>query len=91
MAKVTTYSAYVRQLTYYHRENRTWIPDKTSASIVSTRLFINEFSKDIFNTMKVDVRRLSNGYSFINATKDTKLEIRFIEIEDIPKEENNEI
>ena len=84
-----TAKSYLRQITYFKKIKSEWVPEKMESKLVNTKLFISDFDRLIANTMSVRISQLSNGYAFKSADGQTKLNIRYIEIKDIEKEESN--
>ena len=84
-----TTKSYLRQITYFKKIKSEWVPEKMESKLVNTKLLISDFDRLIANTMSVRISQLSNGYAFKSADGQTKLNIRYIEIKDIEKEESN--
>lgn len=82
-----TKKSYLRQITYFKKIKSEWVPEKVESKLTDTKIFISDFDRLIANAMSVRISQLSNGYAFKSADGQTKLNIRYIEIKDIEKEE----
>lgn len=80
--------SYLRQITYFKKIKAEWVPEKVESKFTDTKLSISDFDRLIANAMNVRVSQLANGYAFKSADGQIKLNIRYIEVKDIEKEEN---